>query len=105
MADPPGKASASTSTAVAGGAGTGTKRDFFGRVISSHAASGDEDDYGNTIIAGGMTKTKSRIANTAAAREEEEKRKREARVWVSYHEGFSNAVRKPVTLREIMRGL
>ena len=25
-------------------------------------------------------------------------------VWVSYHEGFSNAVRKPITLDELMRG-
>jgi chromosome transmission fidelity protein 18 len=27
------------------------------------------------------------------------------RIWVSFHEGFSNAVRKPVTLDDIMRGL
>ncbi|KAF2162067.1 hypothetical protein M409DRAFT_27446 [Zasmidium cellare ATCC 36951] len=26
-------------------------------------------------------------------------------VWVSYHEGYSNAVRKPLTLRELMKGL
>ena len=25
-------------------------------------------------------------------------------VWVSFHEGFSNAVRKPITLEELMRG-
>lgn len=42
---------------------------------------------------------------------EEEKRKRkeagevEGRVWVTYHEGFSNAVRKPLTLAELMREL
>jgi chromosome transmission fidelity protein 18 len=42
---------------------------------------------------------------------EEEKRKRkengevEGRVWITYHEGFSNAVRKPLTLAEIMREL
>ena len=103
MADLPGKAS--TSTGVAGSADAGIKRDFFGRFISSHATSGDEDDCVSATIAGGMTKTKSRITTTAAAREEEKRRKREARVWVSYHEGFSNAVRKPITLREIMSGL
>ena len=27
------------------------------------------------------------------------------RVWVSFHEGFSNAVRKPITLAELMKGL
>lgn len=26
-------------------------------------------------------------------------------VWVTYHEGFSNAVRKPITLKELMQGL
>jgi chromosome transmission fidelity protein 18 len=29
----------------------------------------------------------------------------EGRVWITYHEGFSNAVRKPLTLAEIMREL
>ena len=28
----------------------------------------------------------------------------ERKVWVSFHEGFSNAVRKPITLEELMRG-
>jgi chromosome transmission fidelity protein 18 len=36
---------------------------------------------------------------------DEGRKEREGRVWVSFHEGFSNAVRKPVTLREIMSGL
>jgi chromosome transmission fidelity protein 18 len=60
------------------------KRDFFGRVIKE----------------------------TDATRKEE-KRKRESgqtqgdvdRIWVSFHEGFSNAVRKPVTIDDILRGL
>ena len=40
---------------------------------------------------------------------EEEKRRRkeagevEGRVWITYHEGFSNAVRKPLTLAELMK--
>lgn len=27
------------------------------------------------------------------------------KVWVSFHEGFSNAVRKPLTIEELLRGL
>lgn len=27
------------------------------------------------------------------------------KVWVTFHEGFSNAVRKPITIEELMRGL
>ncbi|KAI4910089.1 hypothetical protein J4E90_007520 [Alternaria incomplexa] len=60
------------------------KRDFFGRVI--------------------VETDKSR---------KEAKRKQDSgemqgdvgRIWVSFHEGFSNAVRKPVTIDDIMRGL
>ena len=35
----------------------------------------------------------------------EKKREEEHRVWVSFHEGFSNAVRKPISLEELMRGM
>jgi chromosome transmission fidelity protein 18 len=60
------------------------KRDFFGRVIRETDASRKED-----------------------------KRKQDSgemqgdvgRIWVSFHEGFSNAVRKPVTIDDIMRGM
>ncbi|RAR14120.1 chromosome transmission fidelity protein 18 [Stemphylium lycopersici] len=60
------------------------KRDFFGRVIEETDAS-----------------------------RKEAKRKQDSgemqgdvgRIWVSFHEGFSNAVRKPVTIDDIMRGL
>jgi len=27
------------------------------------------------------------------------------KVWVTFHEGYSNAVRKPITIEELMRGL
>lgn len=68
---------------------TGVKRtkvvkDFFGRVKVI------EKPVGETIA-------------------EEERRKRkeageaEGMVWISYHEGFSNAVRKPLTLAELMK--
>lgn len=111
MADaalPTTKPSASTSNVNANGS-AGTKRDFFGRILIE-TSSDDEcviegAEAGAGASAGTMnpkprTKPKSRISAV-----EEEKRKREARVWVSYHEGFSNAVRKPVTLKEILSGL
>lgn len=93
-------ASASASAAIAvTSASASVKRDFFGRLLLQ-ASSDDESTSatGTGVGAGGMTK--SRISAV-----EEEKRKREARVWVSYHEGFSNAVRKPVSLKEILSGL
>ncbi|TKA30123.1 hypothetical protein B0A50_02842 [Salinomyces thailandicus] len=34
-----------------------------------------------------------------------EEGKEEGRVWVTFHEGFSNAVRKPITLAELMKDL
>lgn len=59
------------------------KRDFFGRPIATpRPGSGDE-------------------SQRRKGKEGEE----EQRVWVTYHEGFSNAVRKPVTLAELMKGL
>ncbi|KAL9130538.1 MAG: hypothetical protein Q9217_001306 [Psora testacea] len=62
------------------------KRDFFGRVISE-ARPGSND--GSVTEAGGH-------ASSGADNE--------GNVWVSFHEGFSNAVRKPITLEELMRG-
>lgn len=89
-------------------ASTGTKRDFFGRLL---LATSDDDDEccaesesapgaGGTTKKETTTKKKKKITTT-----EQAKKEREARVWVSFHEGFSNAVRKPVTLGEIMSGL
>ena len=59
------------------------KRDFFGRVIKEQrlASAGNE-----------------------AKRQPADKVKESDRVWVSFHEGFSNAVRKPITLKELMEG-
>lgn len=58
------------------------KRDFFGRVVNEDrpASAGD----------GTQKDTKS------------SKEVEEDRVWVSFHEGFSNAVRKPITLKELL---
>ncbi|KAI7131231.1 hypothetical protein KC324_g17009 [Hortaea werneckii] len=56
------------------------KRDFFGRPIA--------------LPVGG-----------SAQQSKKGKEEEEGRVWVTYHEGFSNAVRKPITLGELMKGL
>lgn len=57
------------------------KRDFFGRVINETRPKS----------AGNATKAKTQG-------------KDQGRIWVSFHEGFSNAVRKPITLAELMDG-
>ena len=59
------------------------KRDFFGRIIKDVP-----------LIEGG--ERKKTVENVAGD---------EGRIWVSFHEGFSNAVRKPVTIDDILRGL
>ncbi|KAF1992282.1 hypothetical protein K402DRAFT_458710 [Aulographum hederae CBS 113979] len=65
------------------------KRDFFGRIIISKP-----DALENSTGGGG--KEKARQA---------EKEGDQGRVWVTFHEGYSNAVRKPVTVNEFMAGL
>lgn len=57
------------------------KKDFFGRVMKQ--------------VVSGPDKKKEKSAPVSEAN----------RVWVSFHEGFSNAVRRPITLEELMRGL
>lgn len=67
----------------------GAKRDFFGRVIADaprplgEGAQGDAGDKG-------------RKADEAAGRK---------KVWVTFHEGLNNAVRKPISLEEFLTGL
>lgn len=64
------------------------KRDFFGRIINeARPPSKDGSTEGDS-------------SEQQESGEEEKGRK----VWVSFHEGFSNAVRKPITLEELMRG-
>ena len=58
------------------------KRDFFGRII-------DDIQSGS-----------GPVAPAVKVNDRQDDRK----VWVSFHEGFSNAVRKPVTLAELMQG-
>lgn len=62
------------------------KKDFFGRVLSANPTSFEETD-GN------------------AQKNQNVGEKKEVKVWVTFHEGFSNAVRKPITLEELLRGL
>jgi chromosome transmission fidelity protein 18 len=65
------------------------KRDFFGRVIAERpllpAGTGTTDDD---------KKRREEAAGGAGG----------GMVWVTYHEGMNNAVRKPVSLEEFLRG-
>lgn len=63
------------------------KKDFFGRVVRDVRPLMEID--GNADTDGKKGK----------------KGKEDVKVWVSYHEGFSNAVRKPITVEELLRGL
>lgn len=70
------------------------RRDFFGRIITIQQQQQDDGvirkSDGETEIKGGMiTKGKCDVNN---------------QVWVKFNEGFSNAVRKPITIEELMRG-
>ncbi|XPS78232.1 Chromosome transmission fidelity protein 18 [Ascochyta lentis] len=57
------------------------KRDFFGRVIKE-----------KPLLEGEVRKKTKQEGD-------------DDRIWVSFHEGFSNAVRKPITIDELFRGL
>ena len=63
-----------------------TKRDFFGRIIENVRPASKEEHINGSRAMEMSEKGESR------------------KVWVSFHEGFSNAVRKPITLDELMRG-
>ena len=63
------------------------KRDFFGRIT----------DVPLPTIRGPSSQDASDGSH-------DPKLDKKGSVWVSYHEGFSNAVRKPITLDELLRG-
>jgi chromosome transmission fidelity protein 18 len=65
------------------------KRDFFGRVVAE-----EEDKEGDDEAA--QQKRKRAKLDEGGDKE---------RVWVTFHEGYSNAVRKPVSLGELVGGL
>lgn len=64
----------------------GVKRDFFGRIIQEpqqDSAAGD----------GGQQPVQSEASKAGR------------KVWVTYHDGYSNAVRKPIAMGELLSGL
>jgi chromosome transmission fidelity protein 18 len=61
--------------------GPGIKRDFFGRIINEALPLKDSGD---------RPQKKSNAQG------------KERKVWVTYHEGFSNAVRKPISMAELL---
>ncbi|KAI0136124.1 hypothetical protein F4776DRAFT_624568 [Hypoxylon sp. NC0597] len=69
----------------------GVKKDFFGRVIENTDKRALRETDGN-----GRPNSKAG---------EEHSGKEETKVWVTFHEGLNNAVRKPLTLDELLRGL
>ncbi|KAF3903102.1 hypothetical protein ABW21_db0204073 [Orbilia brochopaga] len=66
-------------------AGTGVKRDFFGRIVDD----GAEDEEG------GRSKKRKVTGKTSEG----------SKIWCSFREGYSNAVKKPITWEELMSGL
>lgn len=60
------------------------KRDFFGRVIHEPVRETGKETENNPS---------------------DETCKAGRKVWVTYHEGFSNAVRKPISMGELLAGL
>ena len=69
---------------------TAPKHDFFGRILVEVPRPSSTD---------GMCQTQQSRQHMSRLEGEAEDRK----VWVSFHEGFSNAVRKPITLDELLR--
>ncbi|KAI5926667.1 hypothetical protein F4810DRAFT_653035 [Camillea tinctor] len=66
------------------------KKDFFGRVIVKPDVRPLQETDGN---------------GEKRKQGDEPLGKGETKVWVTYHEGLNNAVRKPITLGELLRGL
>lgn len=82
------------------------KRDFFGRPI------GTTITIPSTLLPEGGRIDASTIAQSTALKGKaktshngDNQGDGKGRIWVSFHEGFSNAVRKPITLRDLMDGL
>lgn len=74
------------------------KRDFFGRpvaietLVTADAIASTKIDA-STIAKSTATKGKAKDDGADGG---------SGRIWVSFHEGFSNAVRKPITLTDLM---
>lgn len=63
------------------------KKDFFGRVVSE------------------PVRPLQDIDGNAEGKRRKKEDKGASKVWVSFNEGYSNAVRKPLTIDELLRGL
>lgn len=64
----------------------GVKRDFFGRIINEAVPRPKDPGDGSTRMSDSTTSSP----------------KDERKVWVTFHEGFSNAVRKPISMSELL---
>lgn len=64
------------------------KKDFFGRILKEEVTPLQEID-----------------GNADEGKGRRMKEGKGSKVWVSFHEGFSDAVRKPITIDELLRGL
>lgn len=80
---------------------TKMKRDFFGRPVVNHSLPTPPPETGAKIDASTIAKS---TAVKGKARTETNVEGEEGRIWMSFHEGFSNAVRKPITLSDLMEG-
>lgn len=96
------------------------KRDFFGRVIindDERPVSIVVDDVDDIATGGGRrTRRKMSGKNNDDDDDDNDEGKKAShqvmsssggpqKVWISFHEGVSNAVRRPITLEELMREL
>lgn len=61
------------------------KRDFFGRIIQEPTPAPNDSDESQPV--------------------QNEASKAGRKVWVTYHDGYSNAVRKPISMGELLAGL
>jgi chromosome transmission fidelity protein 18 len=66
------------------------KRDFFGRIIQE-SMTPDEDAQSSK--------------KSGSAQQQGSGSDKGRKVWVTYHDGFSNAVRKPISMAELLGGL
>ncbi|KAI9757228.1 MAG: hypothetical protein M4579_003528 [Chaenotheca gracillima] len=98
-----GKENLSAKTKPLGGP---LKRDFFGRVIVNEArpsttADNNELDDNDPIMQ--IRKKRRGASGLDLPTNQGPALPGESLCWVSFHEGFSNAVRKPISLEELMR--
>lgn len=74
-------------------------RDFFGRIITSQQQQQQQQDGVIKANQEGETKMETKGGGV-----NKKGKGGNNQVWVSFNEGFSNAVRKPITIEELMKG-